>query len=73
MNIRILKFAKTLLRAGAGKAYTLAYTLVKVQKTPVFIDDVTLAHLSHLFSGVPGGKVPAHFDTATHHSLDFFD
>src|SRR3954462_13223556 len=43
--------------------------LVKVQKTPVFIDDVTLAHLSHLFLGVPGGKVPGHFDTATHHSV----
>src|SRR4051812_14860891 len=30
--------------------------LVKVQKTPVFIDDVTLAHLSHLFLGVRGGR-----------------
>ena len=38
--------------------YTLAYTLVKVQKTPVIIEDVTLAHLSHLFLGVPGGKLP---------------
>jgi hypothetical protein len=37
--------------------YTLAYTLVKVQKTPVVIDDVTLAHLSHLFLGVPGGSL----------------
>jgi hypothetical protein len=29
---------------------------VKVQKTPVFIGDVTLAHLSHLFLGGPGGR-----------------
>ena len=43
-----------------------------MQKTPVFIDDVTLTHLSHLFLGVPGGKVPGHFDTASHHSVDFF-
>jgi hypothetical protein len=32
------------------------YTLVKLQKTPVFIGDVTLAHLSHLFLGVPEGE-----------------
>ena len=57
MNIRILKFAKTLLRAGAGKRTHLVHTC-KSAENPVFIDDVTLAHLPHLFLGVPGGEGP---------------
>src|SRR3954468_15327039 len=55
---RILKIAKSLPPSTQAvhtcvHAYTLAYTLVKVQKTLVFIDHVTL-----VFRGAGGRSVP---------------